>query len=289
MSITNEQLNALAEKRNKAKLAYLREGERLSTTASQGGNNMVGNYENLKSAYENASKAYNDAYNGYLAANKTSTQDIVNHYAKLEGKLTESPLTPPETMAGNTPSPSTNYYDALMKNREKAFQNARNKAMDNAKLAYQRAVNPYGVVAEGMANAGLSSKGGYGQRVSVNAYNNYANAIANAENTYQQSMDEAELQIANQKWQEEQEANKRAYEMKLLEMQQKKADEANSGNLINSMAQVVDVYVQNGALSSTGRETAINRLKSIYPSATDEQIELAIDKVIAYYRENNEK
>lgn len=118
----------------------------------------------------------------------TSTTPTTTPTTPSSSQTTGTTNTANNTGALSGSPANDNPYSDYLKN-ERSYQlqqldNERNNAVQRARLAYQKAINPYGVQAEALASSGLSPNGGYGQRMQTARYNAYADALNAAQNSH---------------------------------------------------------------------------------------------------------
>lgn len=178
---------------------------------------------------------------------------------------TTSSSTNSTTDASNTASKInaySGYYDTERSYQQEALKREREAAIQRAKLAYQQAINPYGVQAEALASSGLAANGGYGQRMQQARYNAYANAVNTASNQYQQDVAALDRQLAYQKYSEEMTDKQNAY--------------SNIQNEYNTTNNLISGAVTIGSKVATVRGNKIKNeaevmqyIKNVYPAIDD--------------------
>lgn len=226
---------------------------------------------------EKAQSYYNAADANFANAtknNKTSSSD---------GAQTETPTTDDasgtavgSTGNGNATTTESNPYSAYL-NSERNYQqtqlnNERNDAIQRAKLAYQKAINPYGVEAEALAASGLSANGGYGQRMNQARYNAYANAVNTANNQYQADTAALDRQLAYQQYQTDLTEKQNAYSNALNEINM-------TNSLISGALSIGQQYAEWKGKNLTNEATIRQQIKNAYPNMSDELISTVIGMI----------
>lgn len=233
--------------------------------------------EEVKNPYKEQRKEYAEAAkNNYsnMTNNKTSSSG---------GAQTETPTTDDAsgTAVGSTGNESvttteSNPYSAYL-NSERNYQqtqlnNERNDAIQRAKLAYQKAINPYGVEAEALAASGLSANGGYGQRMNQARYNAYANAVNTANNQYQADTAALDRQLAYQQYQTDLSEKQNAYSNALNEINM-------TNSLMSGALSIGQRYAEWNGKNLTNEATIRQQIKNAYPNMSDELISTVIGMI----------
>lgn len=225
---------------------------------------------------------------GQIAANpkeareklSTSTTPTTTPTTPSNGQTTDTTDTATNTGAlSGSPSNDNPYSDYLKNERNYQLQqlgNERNNAVQRARLAYQKAINPYGVQAEALAASGLSPNGGYGQRMQTARYNAYADALNAADNQYQSDVAALDRQLAYQQYQTEQSEKQNAYTDALNQLNYTTSAISTGLSIAQSLKDAKQLSWKGKKLTDESVALLKQRLSSSLPYVTDQLVDTII-------------
>lgn len=225
---------------------------------------------------------------GQIVANPNETRKKLNSATTP----TTTPTTPSNSQTTDTTNTATNtgalsgspsndnpYSDYLKNERSYQLQqldNERNNAVQRARLAYQKAINPYGVQAEALAASGLSPNGGYGQRMQTARYNAYADALNAANNQYQSDAAALDRQLAYQQYQTEQNEKQNAYTNALNELNYTTSAISTGLSIAQSLNAAKKLSWKGKKLTDESVALLKQRLSGSLPYVTDQLVDTII-------------